>query len=393
MFSKKVNVVIGFAIVLGAVCFMGLMELRKYHLVGVGEKAAYINETIAPVYQWKLNKENLLIYYLPDTHATTVHKEHCRTINLLKDRFGIRLVGVEGWMEGQVTKKDIEEEFEEQKKAQVNGEASQLAKVNAEIFGGEAKKIHGLNDFLEVYPLYNFVENSQGIELFGVDPYTFFSPLLNAHERLSSALEENEYDFNKMQEGKKTVFSQYPKLAKDQKLNQLEQRATVEYENKKRTYAEALNKLENIIETKTPSSLKGIMAKYDHNALNVIRGQEAVAALSLEMAKRNIKQAVLVFGEGHYTEIVDECNKRDISFIIIQPRDEVRRADEARSKGILREIQKIPEEARIMVEKIFKEIRKAEEDIKKIESVQSSKLIIPDEIWREGLESQEAAKK
>ncbi len=391
MFSKKNKVAVCFAIVFGAIFFISLMEYRKFYLVSVSEKASYINKSIAPVYQWKSNKEDLLIYYLPDIHATTVHKEHFRSINFLKDKFGIGLVGIEG-NEGKITKKDLEDELRAVIEAEARGEISQLAKVDVKIFGGEVKKIQSMHDLLEVYPLYNFVENEQYPELVGVDSYIFLNLLLKEHEKLTSFLEKHEYEFSRAQAFRSTALIDRPELDKDQEFHRLYQKLTDEYEKGKRAYTEALVKLDNIIETKKLSTLKGRMEKYDRKALNVIRGKEAVAVLSLEMAKRNIKQAVLVFGQAHYSEIVEECNTRGISFIIIGHRNEVREADKKYMGKFQEKVDDITKSLKD-VSKMLDEARKEAVDIKEIENLQSPKLIIPDEIWREELKSQEALKK
>lgn len=382
------------------VIFMALVAVAVFYATHNSNKAlpaeeiaTYIDNSIAPVYGGKNNNSHLLIYYFVDTHATAIHKEHCRSIKLLKEKFGVSLVGIEG-MSGRVTKKDIDDEFAASIDGQSRGEAPQLAQNNAEIFGVEAKKIVNKQDFLEVYPLYNFVENDEGIDLFGVDPYSTTLPYLyEEREKLISLMDQHESEFGRAKNTHDRALIEHPQFNKDEEFQRLYQKLTFEYERGKKAHTEALGKLEIIINANTPDDLKSRMPKYDFKALNEIRGRDSVTLLLNEMNRRKVHQAILVFGEAHFLEIDEECHKRGVSYIIIGPRTDVRDASEASLRKMQEQLARDLEQLK-GISKTLNDAKKSSDGLKiDQEKDDNRRTIIPDEDWKKELEAQKNLKK
>lgn len=237
----------------------------------------------------------------------------------------------------------------------------QLSKNEAELFGGDPKKIETLDNFLEVSPLLNLVRNDKivlvGLERKAQDVEeklkelkTFYIYFFDAfmleykYKKEMDSLRKEIKDLEVEISDARLLGKEVPK-EKEEDLEQLKQQLTSKLE----AYPEIREKITSMTRQikvemdkikeelgptyEFPDYLEGFLeaeglvfrTSFFEKLENYIkktkitqRSLDAVDLILSQMEERNVKQAAIVFGEDHTSEIIEEFNKRGISYIIIE---------------------------------------------------------------------------
>ncbi|MBW3003986.1 hypothetical protein KY328_05865 [Candidatus Woesearchaeota archaeon] len=325
--------------------------------------ARYVDRNIAPVGDFKPLGKNL-VFYFPDTHCTSTHNKHYNRIKKLHKAFGKSPVFIEGAL-GKFDASVLKEELEATLKNQEKGKYSHLASVEAELTGNKPRKIHNLNDLLDVSPLFRFSASG----LYGVEDrknalqsrqitylkkaYSYYFDRCKAKSHVEDALKQN-YDDEKFIE--KTLRDMNTSLkkrgiSKAHELDILKRKAKVpkfmgrlvksrnELQSLKKNIDHDLNLLthemdkhlnelkpdyvfapysvDKSLETTQESGFYRQLLKAEEKAVMDARSSSA-ANLTLENMKRlNVQHAMIVYGQDHARQILDELRRLGVSYISI----------------------------------------------------------------------------
>ncbi len=370
----------------------------------VGKKARLIERSIAPVVEWEENDGDLLVYYFPDIHGTTAHRGHYEAINRLAKEFGLELVGAEGLPSG-ATEDYLEEALEAATNLQNRGESVQLSEIDSRIFGAETKEIHSKEELLKAHPLFNYLKRNSGISLSGVDPLNRLCSLSRKYPKLHQALLEIDEEHERFRDLTEKALKQKPSLSEDKEFVRCCQEYKNEIEHTRKRCLEKIARLERLmaeeianyplrdelLDYREIKTVADIITSYPFTkSVNRQRSLDAVRILVDEMERRGLKQAALVYGAGHKKEIIEELNRRKISFIVVSPDRKVRQKVSDYYQKKIEGLRKEAEKREKRWKRWEESVSELTAEVKAVKEEAQQNDLPSDEIWEKELEGEKA---
>lgn len=250
------------------------------------------------------------IYLLPDFHSTSFHRSHVQKIKYLGEKFGIKLVGLES-NEGLVTKGTLEEEFAAYRRHDPEG-LSHPYVVDEEKTLGVKHPIQSLDDFLKVDPLWSLVLMPE-YRLVGLDNKSTYDrvsaleKVLETYEEIRDTTLESMAD----QEKKFTKFLTRTRLKRLR--SNLASLVTKLPDLKLPTYDESFSVDKSINDSDFYCAVADELFRVGID----VRSTECVELAEKWMNHFQTQEMVIVYGRGHKQQILDECERRGISSVVI----------------------------------------------------------------------------
>jgi len=326
-------------------------------LTDVDGLASYVDSYIGDVETWKDNKGKLL-FVLPDIHMISYHMRHAKRIDGLCDALDLALVGVEG-ASGVVTPETVQQDFELLLKLQKKGYEHQLAKNEEELLDTEVDRIETLEDFLDTEPLYRFAWDDR-VTLIGLEgdntEYNainllsriykkFYFPIVDKMATLRQYLERQETETSSdvlIGEIRRDSHRRKGDTAAAEKEQAAIDDATASLNEKRKLITAGMGELEEKrvkvlpyldeqrakISADLPGYDDGLsydlyssefyeeLTKLDDLHTMDMRSVTCVEIAEQEMNARNVQQCAIVYGVGHKEQILAECDKRGLSYIV-----------------------------------------------------------------------------
>jgi len=334
----KETLAVAIPISLGAA---GLAGLFKWYsapdISNVEEVAQYIKGLNGKVTGWRDNGGDKLVYILPDIHVSSYRKMHANHLEVLVDKFGLNLVGIEGAI-GQRTREKIEREFELNKKEfeTVKEHPSLATVLDNEIRRGKKLNLNTINDYFEYKAVEGMAYNGK-ITLYGLEEienqrvllvvdiinkhYPQYAHTMNILKRVENPKVKDALTVEELKQLKDYAIKAEAfikeKLATIPNAPEMDEREL--RENKEPTLHSFWNRLQGLRE----------------NYMLDIRSKDAVRLLSEAMDTQGQKQAAIIYGAGHMHQIIDALDQRGISYITFyeDPAKQRKEAEEMRKSS------------------------------------------------------------